>query len=77
MNENTFTGPYEASKIISKLFNVDEAEAQKHVELFSNINPHIKNCLARLAKIDNDENRLSAAFSLQYIVSFKESAFDN
>lgn len=76
MTQQTFTGPHEASRIISKLFNVDETEAQKHVELFSNINPHIKSCLTRLAKMDSEDNRINAAFSLQYILTYKESAFD-
>ncbi len=68
--------PQEASRIISKIFNVDESEAQKHLQLFSNINPHIKNCLDRLAKIDSDNIRVSAAFSLEYLITYKESAFD-
>lgn len=63
-------------RIITQVFNISETEAEKHLDLFSNINPYIKNCLNCLSKIDSDNLRISAAFSLDYLVNFKESAFD-
>jgi len=74
-NETTIKSN-EAVRIIAQVFNISETEAEKHRDLFSNINPYVKNCLNYLSKIDNDNIRISAAFSLDYLVTFKESAFE-
>ena len=66
----------ETSQALSKLLNIPESEVTKNSHLFSRINPHVKNCLNYLSKIENDDVRISAAFSLDYLIHFKESAFD-
>ncbi len=66
----------ETSQALAKLLNVPESEVVKNHHLFEKINPHIKNCLNYLSKIDNDDIRISAAYSLDYLIHFKESAFD-
>ncbi len=72
----TNLGSSEAVRIIAQVFNISESEAEKHRDLFSNINPYVRNCLNYLSKIDNDNIRISAAFSLDYLITFKESAFE-
>ena len=66
----------ETSQILAKLLNVPESEIIKNYHLFSRINPYIKNCLNYLSKLETDDVRISAAYSLDYLIHFKESAFD-
>jgi hypothetical protein len=74
-NKENQVFPKEITPILAKIFNLSEDEIVKHSHLFLRINPYVKNCLNYLSKIEDDNMRISAAYSLDYLLHFKESVF--
>lgn len=62
-------------KTFQKIFNLNEEEARTYVFLFDRADQTIKNSLHYLAKMD-DDLKLIANYSLEYITIFKKSIFD-
>ena len=66
----------ETCQIISKILNISIPEAQKYFFLFDKINPTVKNCLYYLSELEDQDLKISAAFSLEFLVNFKKSPFE-
>jgi len=66
----------ELSQSLSKIFKVSSLEIREHLSLFLKVDPAIKNCLYYLSQIEDDELKTSAALSLEFLVKFKHSPFN-
>ena len=62
-------------KALSKIFNISSLEVREHFSLFSKTDPLIKNCLYYLSQLEDDDLKISATLSMEFLVKFKESPF--
>ncbi|NBV05821.1 MAG: hypothetical protein EBS06_01110 [Proteobacteria bacterium] len=76
MTSLTNTDFTELCQTLSKIFNTTSLEIQEHLSLFIKIDPTIKNCLYYLSQIEEDDLKISAALSLEFLVKFKKSPFN-
>lgn len=61
---------------LAKILKIEESQVEKHKELFHRIDPYTAQSLEYLAEISSEDLKLSAALSLNYLVNYKESAFE-
>ncbi len=63
-------------KALAKLLKIDEAQIKENKHLFYRIDPYTAQCFEYLSQISSDDLKISAALSLNYLINYKESAFD-
>ena len=66
----------ELCQVLAKIFRASPEEIEKHLHLFNKIDPLVMNSLYYLSKIEDDDTKISAALSLEFLVNFKKSPFD-
>jgi hypothetical protein len=66
----------ELCQTIAKIFNVSTLEVREHLSLFSKIDPLTRNCLYYLSQIKDDDLKISATLSMEFLVKFKQPPFN-
>lgn len=64
------------STALSKLFDVEISDIENNKQLFYKIDPYIAKCLEYLSEIEDENLKTSAVMSLNYLIKYKESIFD-
>lgn len=65
----------ETVRIMTKILNTPQKEILKSIQLFSNIDPHIRSCLSRLYDMEK-KDYITAIMLLDYVLSEGQSAIE-
>jgi hypothetical protein len=65
------------SVALSKIFNVEISEIENNKQLFYKIDPYIAKCVEYLSEIEDENLKTSAVMSLNYLIKYEESIFDD
>ncbi len=58
--------------VMSKILNIPSKDIEKHIHLFRKIHQHTLNSLYYLGKLKNDQDKISALYSLEFVCNFHE-----
>lgn len=62
----------EICEVMTKILNISDQMIINNIDLFSNINPYILNCLYYLGKLQNDQDKITALYSLEFVFYCKK-----
>jgi hypothetical protein len=62
----------EICEVMTKILNVSDQIVINNIDLFNNINPYILNCLYYLGKLQNDQDKITALYSLEFVFYYKK-----
>jgi hypothetical protein len=61
---------------ISKIFSIEVEKVLDNIELFSSINPYVKNIFHYLSQMDRDVMLIDASHSMEFLLNFHCKATD-
>lgn len=61
-------------QILSKILQISEEEVRTNLHLFEKIDDNTRNCLYYLSEINDQNLKISAALSLEFLAKFKKRA---
>lgn len=62
----------ELCEIITKILNISRREVIQNIDLFRKINYYTLNSLYYLSKFENDQDKITALYSLEFVYNFHE-----
>ncbi len=62
----------EICEIMAKILNISDQEIMIHINLFQKINRYTLNCLYYLGKLENDQDKITALYSLEFVCHFNK-----
>ena len=66
----------EIYQVMATILNISEEQISDNINLFQNINNRIFTCLYYLSKMQDEQDIISATYSLEFVYNFKKGVDD-